>query len=70
MNNEKLSKFLAGFDLTAEQHENGMLVSNSGASISEFPEEITLLGNTFTLEYVEQIGNTEEGHAILSAIYV
>lgn len=63
---EQLIGFFAGFDLAAQRQEDGTLKPfGGGASISEFPEEVELFGNTYTLERVVKGNNGYE-----SGIYV
>ena len=45
--------FLAGFDLAACRKDDGKLHSYLGEStIEDFPDEIEMFGNTYTLENV------------------
>jgi hypothetical protein len=53
--NELLKPFLAGFDLAGRRLPNGKLeayYSGEGCVIDDWPEEIELFGNTYTLEEV------------------
>jgi hypothetical protein len=53
MDNEQLKWFLGGFDLCAKRLPNGQLQSLTGELlIDEWPQEITVAGNTYCLEYV------------------
>mgnify|MGYP006288882691 CR=1 FL=1 len=67
MMNEKLKPFLAGFDLVGRRLPNGRLQSYSfpKPEIDEWPEEVEMLGNTYTLDDVTKLDDGYE-----SASYV
>jgi len=51
--NEQLKPFLAGFDLAGKRLPNGKLQSYVGfTNIDDWPKEVELFGNTYTLENV------------------
>lgn len=53
MMNEELKPFLAGFDLAGKRLPNGKLQCYGGQTvIDDWPEEVQLFGNTYTLENV------------------
>lgn len=51
---ENLKKFLAGFDLAGKRLKNGKLQSYGFQEglMDDWPEEVKLFGNTYTLEEV------------------
>lgn len=66
MNDENKKHFLAGFDLAGRRDADGKLHAYLGEStLDEWPQEVTLCGNTYTLEDVT-VG--AEGYE--SALYV
>lgn len=57
---------LAGFDLAGTRQSNGTIkLWGSRRIITDWPEEIPMLGETYTLEYVTP---GDDGHE--SAVYV
>jgi len=53
--NEELKPFLAGFDLAGRRLHNGKLesyYSGDGCVIDDWPHEVRLFGNAYTLEKV------------------
>lgn len=50
---EMINWGLSGFELYGKKNSKGKIKLHQGAVIDEFPEEITLGHNTYTLEYVE-----------------
>lgn len=65
LSDETLNTFLAGFELAATRTKDGKLVSligkNSPFPYSDWPEEIALAGNVYTLEFVTKGVNGYEG---------
>ena len=57
--NKKLGDFLAGFELCGIRLSNGTLASE-GTVIDEWPEEIEIFGNTYTLEEIIHSGGNHE----------
>lgn len=66
MNEVEQKHFLAGFDLAGQRQPNGKLKAYLGDSVlDEWPDTVTLCGNTYTLEDVVK---GDEGYE--SAVYV
>ena len=65
--NEQLKSFVAGFDLAGKRLPNGKLESflSDGALLDDWPQEVELFGNTYTLEEVVKGVNGYE-----SGVYV
>ena len=61
--------FMAGFTLAAHREKDGTLVSDTGAKMAGWPDEITIEDTTFTFEYAEVVGGTQE-RPFLNAEYV
>ena len=62
MTEEQLHAFLAGFDLGGKRLPNGKLHAYLGdITIDDWPEEVTLCGNTYTLEHVIKGNEGYEG---------
>lgn len=62
---------LAGFDLGGWRLPNGTIqISSTRRIINDWPEEITLKGDTFTLEDVSKGSINEVGAQWENAIYV
>ncbi len=54
MNDTQIKHFLAGFDLAGKRLPNGKLQAYLGESLlDDWPKEVTLGGNTYTLEEVD-----------------
>jgi hypothetical protein len=64
---EKFKPFLAGFDLAGQRLPNGKLqcYGTRGAVIDDWPKEVRLFANTYTLEDVVKGNNGYE-----SGVYV
>jgi hypothetical protein len=64
---EQLKPFLAGFDLAGKRLPNGKLQSYGlqEGLMDDWPEEVKLFGNTYTLE---EVIKGEEGYE--SGVYV
>ena len=56
MTNQKLGKALAGITLCAYKRDDGVMTDYFGVPlmVDEFPQEIEILGKTFTLEDVSE----------------
>lgn len=54
--NEELKKFVAGFDLAGKRLPNGKLQSyfDNGVLLDDWPQEVKLFDNTYTLDYVNK----------------
>lgn len=44
---------IAGFDLFARLQPDGTIITGGGTKLPKFPDEVTVNGATFTLEYVK-----------------
>lgn len=61
MNDELKKEFLGGFELVGQRQHNGKLVSYLGDSkLNEWPEEVEMCGNVYTLEGVKKGKNGYE----------
>jgi hypothetical protein len=62
MTDPQLKEFLGGFQLTGNRQPDGTLKAHGGETvIADWPEEVTILDITFTLEYVDKhLGRTHE----------
>lgn len=65
--NEQLKSFMAGFDLAGKRLPSGKLESflSDGTLLDDWPQEVELFGNTYTLEEVVKGVNGYE-----SGVYV
>ena len=63
MTNEELKEFLGGFNLCGERTLSGKLVPLGmcqNMSIDDWPETISVAGNTYKLEAVDKLNNNLE----------
>lgn len=71
MDNIVNSKTLAGFDLCGWKQKDGTIKLDDGQTIKEFPKEVEMCGNIYTLEYVDEVGDGINPKGMfVNAIYV
>lgn len=60
---------LAGFEVAGYRQDDGKFYLESGVTLEEMPEELELLGNTYTLEDIRYYAKEEKG-TFFNAFYV